>query len=157
MLDKARDMYRLKKQATQLQKELALTIIEATSPDDLIKVEVGADQKIRLIDIDSSYLDVSKKEQLETQLKNVLSSAMTQSQQVAANKMKEIVDQLLIYLARSRGDADAFGRLYDLYLKDIYRFIYLKVGVKEVAQDLSSEAKLSSPCGITDSSSGTDL
>jgi len=90
MFDKVKDLYQLKKQATALQKELANTIIEATSPDDLIKVEVSADMKIRLVSIDPSYLVESRREQLELQLKNVLSSAMTQAQQVAANKMKEM-------------------------------------------------------------------
>jgi len=90
MFDKVKDLYQLKKQASALQKELANTIIEATSPDDLIKVEVSADMKIRLISIDPSYLVENRKEQLEFQLKNVLSSAMTQAQQVAANKMKEM-------------------------------------------------------------------
>lgn len=56
--------------------------------------------------------------------------------------MKEIFDQFLIFRARSKGDTDAFGRLYDRYVKDIYRFIYFKIGSKETAQDLSSEAFL---------------
>jgi len=56
--------------------------------------------------------------------------------------MKEIFDQFLIFRARSKGDSEAFGRLYDRYIKEIYRFIYFKVGSKETAQDLSSEAFL---------------
>lgn len=56
--------------------------------------------------------------------------------------MKEIFDQFLIFRARSKGDAEAFGRLYDRYISEIYRFIYFKVGEKETAQDLSSEAFL---------------
>jgi len=90
MFNKIKDLYKLKKQATQLQKELSQTIIEATSPDDLIKIEISADQKIKSVSIDPSYLVPERKEQLENQLKNVLASALTQSQQVAANKMKEM-------------------------------------------------------------------
>lgn len=90
MFDKMKDLYQLKKQASTLQKELSQTIVEATSPDGLIKVEISADQKIRSIEIDSSYMVDERKENLELQLKNVLSSALTQSQQVAANKMKEM-------------------------------------------------------------------
>lgn len=56
--------------------------------------------------------------------------------------MKEIFDQFLIFRARSKGDSEAFGRLYDRYIKEIYRFVYFKVGSKETAQDLSSEAFL---------------
>ena len=90
MFDKVKDLYQLKKQATALQKELGQTIIEATSPDDMIKVEISADMKIKSISIDQSYLVADRKEQLEFQLKNVLASAMAQAQQVAANKMKEM-------------------------------------------------------------------
>lgn len=90
MFDKVKDLYKLKQQASALQKELSQTIIEATSPDGLIKVEIGADMKIKSISIDDSYLTAERREQLELQLKNVLSSAMTQAQQVAANKMKEM-------------------------------------------------------------------
>lgn len=37
------------------------------------------------------------------------------------------------------GDTDAFGVLYDRYIEKIYRFIYYKTFVKEVAEDLVSE------------------
>ena len=90
MFDKVKDIYKLKQQATALQKMLAQTIVEATSPDGLIVVEMSADQKIKSIKIDDSYIDIAKKENLELQLKNVMSSAMTQTQQVAANKMREM-------------------------------------------------------------------
>ena len=97
MFDKVKDLYKLKQQASALQKELGQTIVEATSPDDLIKVEISADMKVRSISIDPSYLDPERKEQLEFQLKNVLASALSQAQQVAANKMKEMggLDSLL--------------------------------------------------------------
>ncbi len=35
-----------------------------------------------------------------------------------------------------------FGRVYDLYVKKIYRFAYLKVGSREEAEDLTSETFL---------------
>ncbi|MFA7309236.1 MAG: YbaB/EbfC family nucleoid-associated protein [Patescibacteria group bacterium] len=97
MLDKVKDLYNLKKQAGALQKMLSETIIEATSPDDKIRVEMSADQKVRAISIDPEYMSLDKKQNLEFQLKNVFSSALTQSQQVAANKMKEMggLDSLL--------------------------------------------------------------
>lgn len=39
-------------------------------------------------------------------------------------------------------DKEAFGRLYDLCVKPIYRFIYFKVNSKEEAEDLTSETFL---------------
>ncbi len=41
------------------------------------------------------------------------------------------------------GDSAAFGHLYDHYIKQIYRFIALKVGTKETAQDLTHEVFMS--------------
>lgn len=38
-----------------------------------------------------------------------------------------------------KGDAEAFGQLYDHYLPYVYRFIYHRVGVRVLAEDLSSE------------------
>lgn len=40
--------------------------------------------------------------------------------------------------ASQRGDADAFGQLYDAYVKRIYTFIYYKTHHKETAEDLTS-------------------
>ena len=37
------------------------------------------------------------------------------------------------------GDEKAFKQLYDRYFKDIYRFIYFKVGAVEVAEDTASD------------------
>jgi len=45
--------------------------------------------------------------------------------------------------AAKAGNAQAFGILYDAYLPPIYRFIYLKVGRKETAEDLTHEVFLS--------------
>lgn len=37
------------------------------------------------------------------------------------------------------GELDQFGRLYDLYIKKIYNFIYYKTMHKETAEDLTSQ------------------
>ena len=37
------------------------------------------------------------------------------------------------------GELDQFGRLYDLYIKKIYNFIYYKTLHKETAEDLTSQ------------------
>jgi RNA polymerase sigma-70 factor (ECF subfamily) len=39
-----------------------------------------------------------------------------------------------------RGDADAFEQIYDFYVAKIYRFVFLKTGNKENAEDLTSES-----------------
>ncbi len=47
----------------------------------------------------------------------------------------------LVELAK-RGDAEAFGQLYDHYLSTVYRYIYYRVGTHVLAEDLTSETFL---------------
>jgi RNA polymerase sigma-70 factor, ECF subfamily len=44
----------------------------------------------------------------------------------------------LVELAQG-GDADAFGLLYERYVDLVYRYIYVRVGSSQVAEDLTSE------------------
>ncbi len=37
------------------------------------------------------------------------------------------------------GDAEAFGILYDRYIEKIYRFVFYKTFVKEIAEDITSD------------------
>lgn len=48
----------------------------------------------------------------------------------------------LLYLQLKQKDRDAFVKAYDLYLNDIYRFVYFKVGSREEAEDLTSSVFL---------------
>lgn len=52
--------------------------------------------------------------------------------------MEEKVDSLLVEEFK-RGDARAYGVLYDRYLDKIYRFIYYKIWNKETAEDITSD------------------
>jgi len=44
----------------------------------------------------------------------------------------------LVELAQ-KGDGEAFGLLYERYVDTVYRYIYVRVGKKQVAEDLTSE------------------
>lgn len=50
---------------------------------------------------------------------------------------KNIIDRAI------RGESSAFGQLYDHYMPMIYRFILLKVGRREEAEDLTHQVFLS--------------
>jgi len=50
-------------------------------------------------------------------------------------------DKELVKRAK-KGDKDAFSLLYKQHLSPIYRFIFLKIGVKEVSEDLTSQVFL---------------
>jgi RNA polymerase sigma-70 factor (ECF subfamily) len=56
--------------------------------------------------------------------------------------MTNLLDRYLLYRIRIRQDPEAFAKIYDRYVSSIYRFVYLKVPLKEDAEDLTSEAFL---------------
>jgi len=57
------------------------------------------------------------------------------------NKKKR--EQIILFKIKA-GQTDAFAELYDMYAKQIYRYIYFKVPTKERAEDLTSDVFLKS-------------
>jgi RNA polymerase sigma-70 factor (ECF subfamily) len=51
-------------------------------------------------------------------------------------------EKFLLFRIRAKKDSEAFGELYDLYVRRIYRFVYFKVPSAEMAEDLTSETFL---------------
>lgn len=51
-------------------------------------------------------------------------------------------EKFLLFRIRAKKDPEAFGEIYDSYVKQIYRFIYFKVPSAEQAEDLTSETFL---------------
>jgi RNA polymerase sigma-70 factor (ECF subfamily) len=47
-----------------------------------------------------------------------------------------------------KGDAKAFGKLYELWVDNIYRFTYLKTKYEDVAEDLTAEVFLKAWKGL---------
>ncbi len=52
-------------------------------------------------------------------------------------KIGKIEEKLLLYKIK-KNDKEAFVKAYDLYINQLYRFIYFKVGSREEAEDLCS-------------------
>jgi RNA polymerase sigma-70 factor (ECF subfamily) len=52
------------------------------------------------------------------------------------NSIEEISEKDLLGLAM-QGDKEAYGQLYQLYLDQVYRYVYFKVGNKEDAEDIT--------------------
>ena len=89
-LQQAKDLNNLRKQAQQIQKELKDTLIEVTELDGMVKVTFTGEQKLEELHIDPQLLDPSKQKDLENAIKNSITQAIKQSQQVAAQKMQAI-------------------------------------------------------------------
>lgn len=51
-------------------------------------------------------------------------------------------EKLLLYQVRLKKDPEAFAKIYDLYARRIYRFVYFKVSSEEEAQDITADTFL---------------
>ncbi|MFA7245314.1 MAG: RNA polymerase sigma factor [Candidatus Magasanikbacteria bacterium] len=54
----------------------------------------------------------------------------------------EYKEKFLVHKIQQMGDTDSFATLYDLYIQKIYRFVYMKLGNREEAEDITSEVFL---------------
>jgi len=95
-MSKIGDTMRLVKKAREIQKELKNTEVEAASKDGTIKVVFNGEQRIKSLEIADSLLRPENKIQLEKDLVNVISQAISQSQAVAAEQMKSVAGDLNI-------------------------------------------------------------
>ncbi len=96
MFDKMKELYQLQKKARAIQKELRNTEIEATALDDKIKIVFNGEQKIQSLKIEESLLNSSQKNNLEKGLLNAIREGIARSQQIAAEKMKDVAGDLNI-------------------------------------------------------------
>lgn len=53
--------------------------------------------------------------------------------------MSNLVDRYLLFRIRTKRDPEAFAKIYDRYVRALYRFALLKVPSKEEAQDITAE------------------
>jgi RNA polymerase sigma-70 factor, ECF subfamily len=53
--------------------------------------------------------------------------------------IKSNLQERIAFLKLRSGDSDAFAFFYDKYVKSIYRFVYIKVGSKQIAEDLTQD------------------
>lgn len=56
--------------------------------------------------------------------------------------LKSNLKEKIFFLRLKSGDAEAFGFFYDKYVKQIYRFIFIKVSHKQIAEDLTQDVFL---------------
>jgi DNA-binding YbaB/EbfC family protein len=98
MFDKAKKMWEMQAKAKAVQKELREMQFFGEELGGRIKVVVNGEQKVESIEIDEELFTPSEKESVERFLKQAMTSAVSKSQQTAANKMKEVAKDLGIGL-----------------------------------------------------------
>ena len=93
---KAKELYDLQKKAKQIQKELKDTEIEAKSNDGWVTVVFNGEQHLTDIDIAEEALDPKNKKELEKDMKNTITQAISRAQAYAGEKMRAIAGNLNI-------------------------------------------------------------
>lgn len=91
---KIRDVYKLQKQAREIQKELKDTEIEAKSNDGWVTVVFNGEQHLQDITLAEEALRPENRKELEKQLVNTISQAISRSQALAAEKMKSVMGDM---------------------------------------------------------------
>lgn len=90
MFDKAKDLYRLQKQAREIKKELKNTHIEAE--EDGVIVTVNGEQEVLSVKISDEEL--TNKGTLEKKLEKAFNKAVKKSQQIGAEMMRGIMGDM---------------------------------------------------------------
>ena len=91
---KMKDLYELQKKARAVQKELKDVEVEASSNDGWVIVVFNGEQHLTDVTLLEEALQPENKRELEKDLKNTISQAISRAQAVAAEKMKDIAGGL---------------------------------------------------------------
>ncbi len=90
MLDKAKDLYKLQKQARQIKKQLKNTHIEAEHEG--VTVTINGEQEVVKVEIADHALE--NKSKMQDNLVKALNKAIKKSQQIGADMMKDVMGDM---------------------------------------------------------------
>ena len=88
MFGKAKEQLEFVKKAREIQKKLKATEVEAES--GAVKVKMNGEQKIQAVDIDPESFDSDNLGRLEKDIASAVESAISKSQKIAADLMKDM-------------------------------------------------------------------
>lgn len=87
MFDKAKELYKLQKEARRIKGELKNTHIEAEQEGVIVTID-GEQEVVKIVISDEAMAD---KKKLEDNLQKAFNKAVKRSQQIAAELMKEVM------------------------------------------------------------------
>ena len=88
------DKAKMIQEARRIQKELRNTKIEIEKADGKIKISMNGEQKVEEIYIDPEILSAENELLIRNSLRDAFSEAIAKSQQIAAEKMKNMTGGL---------------------------------------------------------------
>lgn len=92
LFGQAKDLYKLQKKAKQIKEELKNIHIEAEVEG--VKVVINAEQEVQAVNITEDLLKPENQIKLQTLLLTVFNKAVKKSQEVAAERMRDMMGDL---------------------------------------------------------------
>lgn len=92
LFGQAKDLYKLQKKAKQIKEELKNIHIEAEVEG--VKVVINAEQEVQSVNITEDLLKPENQIKLQTLLLTVFNKAVKKSQEVAAERMRDMMGDL---------------------------------------------------------------
>ena len=89
MLDKMKALFEMQKKMQEVKRELDNTNFDIQSSDGLVKITMNGAQEVKEIVIKDNLND-SEKTRLGSSLKDAFNRAIKRSQEIAAQKMKDV-------------------------------------------------------------------
>ena len=89
MFDKMKGLFEMQKKMQAVKRELDNTSFDIQSPDGLVKITMNGSQEVKEVVIKDG-LGESEKARLAGALKDTFNRAIKRSQEVAAQKMKDV-------------------------------------------------------------------
>jgi len=89
MFDKLKDLMKMRSKFEEIKKEMDKTNFEIESSGGLFKIVMNGSQVIQEVTLGNNFLEAGK-EKLQRELKDTFNRAVKHSQEIAAQKMKEV-------------------------------------------------------------------
>ena len=89
MFDKMKQLMEMQKKMQEMKRQLEDAVFEIVSSDGLVKLNMNGAQELQDIRIQAELSEIEKP-QLEKSLKDAYSRAIKRSQDIAAQKMKDV-------------------------------------------------------------------
>ena len=89
MLDKMKALFEMQKKMQEVKRQLDSATFDIQSPDGVVKITMNGAQEVKEIAIKDN-LDESERARLNNSIKDTFNRAIKRSQDIAAQKMKEV-------------------------------------------------------------------
>ncbi len=87
MFDQLKDIYKLQKEAREMQKKMKLVMVEGFSDDEDVKIKMNGLQEVEAIEIDDDLIKVEYKRDLVKAIQQALKDAQKKLQKEMAKDM----------------------------------------------------------------------